>query len=1158
MKIFLWNQLSALGKTAKLLHPVSSHLFSLIVFFSTLLGLGIPQSFAQGERGAAYDKLGFYPGTFNIENPEGYNNLLDIEQWLGRKIPFIVQMSDCRNADSMMYSVLGTTPAWKATGEPVTLVMNVPLAFKGGNGSTPAGQALVRQGLIDTANGMHDAQYLRFAQSLKNDGFANAILRLGHEFDGYWTGWSCIGNYDVFISAWRHVHDIFKGVSPGFLFDYNGTVFSFHAPANAYAGDTRTRAEAAYPGDAYVDVVGLDLYDRNIGPPWYDYFKQGWNDPEKTWKDKFMPTLVHHRDFAVSKGKTVSFPEWAVQAHAGIYIYTGGDDSALIRNFYNWMSSLPPSGPGSLKYHSYFWLGPQPNASNPNLSYGTLMLTSPQLAESALMFSQLYGAKWVTGQIGDSSGTGSAPVLDDLMSGSFTLSSSGGGVTGAADDFQYACQSLTGDGQIIAQVTSIRNSDFSSSNPLAMAGVMIREDDSAGSRSALLGVAPGKVAFVTRLAPDSSSSIATSARSALPYWLKLVRNADEFKAYTSADGEDWTMVGSASIPMQGIVKIGLAVSSNHIGVLNTSTFRNVQVTRWDATDVFPYDADSPDYFSGIVKHYPDYGYTRGSIGVPSSEAVDQAGGTMTISASGSGIGGVADSFDFVHETLVGNGQIVARLLGVSQINASSKAGLMIREKPSEGFSAGSKSVLMSYAPGNGFVLTSRSTENGGSSTWAGGWAYLPYWLKLVRCGDRFTGYKSPDGVTWTMVGYADVSMGAAVEIGLAVTSHDKTLSATSNFDNIRVDRWSSCDIGAIGVPGSETFDPATGTYGVTGSGAGIGGTSDAFRFVYQALDGDGEIVARIRGISRINDSSKAGLMIRETLSAGSRSALISYAPGSGFLLTSRSTENGGSSTWAGGWAPDPVWLKLQRHGNLFVGYKSADGIAWTYVGQYSIPMTQTVYVGMAASSCSKWLLGSATFDSMKVDTLSNDNVGAASGGGKTFDPATGAYTVKGGGSAGIGGTTDAFYFVHRTLAGDGEIVARVGDVSQINASSKAGLMIRETLSAGSRSALISYAPGYGFAFTSRLNVSGSSSTWGGGWMPGPYWLKLIRWGNRFTGYKSPDGITWTMVGYADIPMASTTEIGLAVSSSDAAKIATATFENVSITLTPYHKTNIFW
>jgi len=64
----------------------------------------------------------------------------------------------------------------------------------------------------------------------------------------------------------------------------------------------------------------------------------------------------------------------------------------------------------------------------------------------------------------------------------------------------------------------------------------------------------------------------------------------------------------------------------------------------------------------------------------------------------------------------------------------------------------------------------------------------PY-VKLVRNGDVFTGYCSPDGETWTKIGQVSLSMDERVEMGMAVCSGDPaalaeaTLSAFSRVES---------------------------------------------------------------------------------------------------------------------------------------------------------------------------------------------------------------------------------------------------------------------------------------------------------------------------------------------------------------------------------------
>ncbi len=63
---------------------------------------------------------------------------------------------------------------------------------------------------------------------------------------------------------------------------------------------------------------------------------------------------------------------------------------------------------------------------------------------------------------------------------------------------------------------------------------------------------------------------------------------------------------------------------------------------------------------------------------------------------------------------------------------------------------------------------------------------LPYWVKLVRAGNQFSGYESTDGQHWTRVGSTNVAMGGRVYAGLVTSSHQKTTLCTATLDNVAV------------------------------------------------------------------------------------------------------------------------------------------------------------------------------------------------------------------------------------------------------------------------------------------------------------------------------------------------------------------------------------
>jgi len=58
----------------------------------------------------------------------------------------------------------------------------------------------------------------------------------------------------------------------------------------------------------------------------------------------------------------------------------------------------------------------------------------------------------------------------------------------------------------------------------------------------------------------------------------------------------------------------------------------------------------------------------------------------------------------------------------------------------------------------------------------------------------------------------------------------------------------------------------------------------------------------------------------------------------------------------------PYWVKLERIGDVFNAYQSADGATWTMVGTDTIVMGPTVYIGLAAVSHNVLATTTGVFD----------------------------------------------------------------------------------------------------------------------------------------------------------------------------------------------------
>jgi len=144
-------------------------------------------------------------------------------------------------------------------------------------------------------------------------------------------------------------------------------------------------------------------------------------------------------------------------------------------------------------------------------------------------------------------------------------------------------------------------------------------------------------------------------------------------------------------------------------------------------------------------------------------------------------------------------------------------------------------------------------------------------------------------------------------------------------------------------------------------------------------------------------------------------------------------------------------------------------------------------------------------------------------------------------------SADAFHYAYASLAGDGEIIARVVSMQFTDPWAKAGVMFRESLAPGSRHALMAVTAGGGSAFQWRPTADNISRNTDGPANSVPFWVKLSRAGDDFTGYVSPDGTDWHRVDSITIPMNKTIYVGLALSAHNNSALNSALFDHVTVT-----------
>ena len=196
------------------------------------------------------------------------------------------------------------------------------------------------------------------------------------------------------------------------------------------------------------------------------------------------------------------------------------------------------------------------------------------------------------------------------------------------------------------------------------------------------------------------------------------------------------------------------------------------------------------------------------------------------------------------------------------------------------------------------------------------------------------------------------------------------VSATPSGSVVWSPPWESQDIGSVGLSGSTNYTDNPGytndVFSVTGSGTDIYSTADAFRFVYLTATNDCTITARVVTQQNVDPWSKAGVMIRASLSANAAEAFVGMTPGNGATWQYRSTTGGGTTYNKTSGLTVPYWVRMVRSGNTFTGYISPDGITWTQQGTTTITMSSIVYVGLAVTSHNNSSLANATFNNVTV------------------------------------------------------------------------------------------------------------------------------------------------------------------------------------------------
>lgn len=241
-------------------------------------------------------RLSVYKGPGKVAEVNSF------QTWLGRSQVDATDYADTSENTQWNQYELKYWGDWKKAKADRQFTLGLHMIPKGGN---------FKDGLA----GKYDSQFTNLTKLLTNNGLGDSVVRLGYEPNnpgiGPWQGTQDPASYKA---MWQRVYGVMKKQAPGLKFDYNLAV--------GQSGKA-TSFDSLYPGDSYVDIVGLNIYDV-----W-------WQHPSATPAQRWQHTvddpmgLNAFRAFATAHNKPYSFPEWGLYKPGDNYA-GGGDNPYFI------------------------------------------------------------------------------------------------------------------------------------------------------------------------------------------------------------------------------------------------------------------------------------------------------------------------------------------------------------------------------------------------------------------------------------------------------------------------------------------------------------------------------------------------------------------------------------------------------------------------------------------------------------------------------------------------------------------------------------------------------------------------------------------------------------------------------------------------------------
>ncbi|MEU6983022.1 glycosyl hydrolase [Streptomyces sp. NPDC046324] len=268
---------------------------------------------APGDRAAAPvpERPDVPSGFFTGSDAAGVLRIAEVQRWLGGTsltVGHTYLPGDHWSNIEGHPALFEPWARWKEERPGRLFVLNVPLLDRSEEGLP---DEEVRAGLRSGAGGAYDAHFRALGERLVAHRLPDAVLVLGWEMNGTTYSHRCGPDPEAWKAYWQRVVGVLRDV-PGQRFRFDFT---------ASRGRDAVEWPRCYPGDAYVDIIGLDAYDQPEGVGFEEQVTEDFG-------------LAHHVRFAAEHGKPVSYPEWG--------LFRNGDNPAYVRGMLDWFARHRP------------------------------------------------------------------------------------------------------------------------------------------------------------------------------------------------------------------------------------------------------------------------------------------------------------------------------------------------------------------------------------------------------------------------------------------------------------------------------------------------------------------------------------------------------------------------------------------------------------------------------------------------------------------------------------------------------------------------------------------------------------------------------------------------------------------------------------------------